>query len=154
MNAAVLATAVARLVGQPTWDGRIGIGSFLQVEIGPPGPRGPGDGRDYGAHHLWFYGCAWEIRDGDRVVATSEDAPERMRRAANLLSGTRVVETRLDGPLVELVLESGVMLTSLPPEDAALTDAADDLPEWFLHTPSVVVAMHADGTVTTEGDES
>ncbi|NEN78679.1 hypothetical protein [Nocardioides zeae] len=62
---------MARLVGQPTWDGRIGIGSFLQVESGPPAARGPGDRRDYGDYHLWFYGCSWEIRDGDRLVAAS-----------------------------------------------------------------------------------
>ncbi len=151
MSSAGLVTAVARLVGQPTWGGRIGIGSFLQVEIGPPGLPGPGDRREYGECHLWLYGCAWEIRDGDRVVATSDDAAERMSRGAALLSGTRIVEARLDGPLVELVLESGVVLASRKPADDAPADAEDALPAWFLYTPSVVMTMHPDGTVTTGG---
>ncbi|MDR6173385.1 hypothetical protein QE364_003985 [Nocardioides zeae] len=49
--------ALADLVGLPTWDARIGVGSFLQVEIGPPAPRAPGDRRNHGTCHLWFYGC-------------------------------------------------------------------------------------------------
>lgn len=151
MSSAGLAMAVARLVGQRTWGGRIGVGSFLQVEIGPPAARGPGERRDHGAYHLWLYGCAWDIRDGDRVVATSDDAVERMSRGAALLSGTRIVEARLNGPLVELVLQSGVVLASLPSEDDAPADAEDALPAWFLYTPSGVVTMHADGTVTTGG---
>lgn len=98
-----------------------------------------------------FYGCAWEIHHGDRVVATSDDAAERMSRGAALLSDTPIVAARLDGPLVELVLQSGVVLASLPPEDDAPADAEDVLPAWFLYAPSGVMTMHADGTVTTGG---
>jgi hypothetical protein len=71
----------ADLRGQAVWGLSRGMGSYLNVEIGPTRQRA--DGSQVGAWHLWVYMADWRIERGvwgrghvPEIVIGSNDLPE------------------------------------------------------------------------------
>lgn len=64
----------AELRGQPVWGVARGVGSYLDLEIGPA--RQLADGSTVGQWHLWIYMADWRIERQGRILVGSNDLPE------------------------------------------------------------------------------
>ncbi|MFJ3788783.1 hypothetical protein [Kitasatospora sp. NPDC090091] len=90
---------IGPLLGQPAWDVRRGIGSFVTMEFGEPLPPDR-SGRVYGRWHLWIQMAAWRLETADRVLVGSED------------QGLEEALTRLEGrPLTSVVIKPSTLET-------------------------------------------
>lgn len=106
----VFESAFKKLYGKPCWGVWKGIGSFLTFNFGKPhlvirepivasaeaskkvreclarrGANVKGDWR------LWIYCCAWEVLSNGKKVAQSESSDNRIKRAADILTGQKLV---------------------------------------------------------------
>lgn len=90
---------LAPLVGLPAWGCKLGVGSFVTLEFGPPQP-GTG-GVVHGSWHLWLYGCAWRIEHDQDTLAGSDDERHVMADAIKVLDGLILQEIGVRAPALD-----------------------------------------------------
>jgi hypothetical protein len=113
------------MVGLPVWEPKIGHGSFFTIEFGSPRVNSLGTSR--GEFSRWVYGALWQIREGRRVVAHSEDDRSTMIAGARLLDGASMRSFDFDRKLMTLSLNFDQYQLAIPP----LSDP--DMEEWILY---------------------
>lgn len=130
---------VAPLLGQRSWDARLGIGSFVTLEFGTP--REPVGKRAHGEWHLWVYCCAWRMDEGDEVVAASEDARDMLEQAVTRLEGRVLERVEITGPALETTwwFERRLALHLFP-------IFSRDFEHWLLYLPGGDVLTAGPGT--------
>ncbi len=85
---------LAYLAGRRAWSPRLGIGSFLTLEIGEAtAPSTTRRGREvtHGEYHMWVYCSAWRIDLGSEILCGSEDDREHIETTIARLDGRTVV---------------------------------------------------------------
>ncbi len=130
------------MAGRTAWAPRIGVGSFLTLELGD-GRRDP-SGHLHGQFHLWVYGGGWEIRHGGRAVADSDDARQEMVAGADLLADRALVGAEL-GHGLDLVLRF-----SGGPELAVSATGDPGMEDWLLYLDDGTVISAVGGEVVHE----
>lgn len=85
---------LSRALGLRTWGAKIGIGSFLTLELGNPKPRDPSAGEFL----IWIYCSAWRIETSSRVVVSSEDPRKNMESNVGILDDTRLKNVIIEPP--------------------------------------------------------
>jgi hypothetical protein len=125
------------LRGQPVWRARVGVGSFIVLEIG--GHRRSGS-EDIGEYHLWVCGMDWELSLNGVVVATDIDDRDTMVTAVEGFAGRVVTRFDFDPKTLGFVLESdgGLHLRVFPSIYVSMN-------KWMLFMPDGMVWGAEDG---------
>lgn len=130
---------LAGLVGREVWGPRLGVGSFITLELGERQTRTVrGRETTHGEWHLWVYCSAWRIDGEEDVVVASEDAREEIPDRLERLDGRRVSGVSVAAPSLELTVafDDGLTLRVFPIFSSTFE-------HWFLYTP--------DGNVLSAG---
>lgn len=136
--------------GRPAWGTRLGVGSFLTVELGDERPAtgtsGTGGPRSHGEFHVWVYCSAWRIETPTAVLASSEDDRDSLEAAVRVLDGKVLADARVDSPSLSLALtfEDGTTLRTF----SIFTDGYE---HWMLYLPQGDVITAGPGTAVTRG---
>ena len=128
------------LLGQKAWGVARGQGSFVTMEFGQPVPPAKANETTHGEWHLWLYGCAWRLEQGDRVVIASEDEQMDIETAIQLLEGRVLQKFDLQTPALDAVLtfENDIVLR-------LFSVNAEEMDSWMLFTPEKVITVEARG---------
>ena len=144
------------VLNKPTWQVRVGHGSFLTFEFGQPylHIREPNPSTQQlnrlitirGDWHLWVYSCNWEIENNNTVIASSNSERNTMQRAASFLDGQKLLNVAFDNNLKisSFIFDLGGMLKTWP----QTTERED---QWiFFHKDEHVITLNSrselDGT--------
>ncbi len=140
VDAEALGGALQALVGLPAWSSEIGVGSFLTMDLG--GRAISSTGEVHGEFHLWVCGGAWMVRDGDRVLATSDDERPVMVAAAEGLRGRRItaVAVSVDGRALRIAFDGSTTVTVVPWPGLDLS-----MERWKLFLPDGFVLLAGPG---------
>lgn len=114
VDAEAVGGALQALVGLPAWSSGIGDGGFLTMDLG--GRAISATGEVHGEFRLDVPGGAWMVRDGDRVLATSDDERPVAGAAAEALRGRRItaIAVSVDGLALRIGFEGSTTLTIVP----------------------------------------
>ncbi len=128
------------LLGQKAWNVTRGQGSFVTMEFGQPVPPVKANETTHGEWHLWLYGCAWRLEQGDRVVIASEDDQTNIETAIQLLEGHVLQKFELLTPALDAVLtfEDDIVLR-------LFSVNVEEMDSWMLFTPEKVITVGASG---------
>lgn len=124
------------ILGQRAWRVVRGQGSFLTMEFGRPVQPATPDEVAHGEWHLWLYGCAWRLEEGEHILVASEDEHAKIEKAIQRLEGRALQSFDLLLPALDAVVtfEGGVILRLFSVE----TEAMDS---WMLFTPDKVITV-------------
>jgi hypothetical protein len=73
----------APLIGKKPWRSSLGWGSFLTFEFGQQVKHGE---FWHGNWHLWIYMCSWLLKDGNRLIVSSDSDRDSIGRAVAKLT--------------------------------------------------------------------
>jgi hypothetical protein len=85
-----LEQVVKPLVGATAWGCSVGHGSFLMLNFGPRVEEQDERLAPRGLWHLWVYFGEWQIRVGDRTLASHADDRDAMETAVVQLDGRQL----------------------------------------------------------------
>ena len=124
---------VHSLVGQVSWEAKLGYGSFLTFNFGkllPPDKRS----LVIGEWHLWIRYCAWRIETDIEVIAGSEDEDDALLdKNVKRLQNVPIVKFDITKPALETTIHfSNALRLRLFPVYSTLESEADN---WLLFTP-------------------
>lgn len=124
------------LLGHKAWGVALGQGSFVTVEFGQPVPPAKNKGTIHGEWHLWLYGCAWRLEQGERVVAASEDDRSKMEAAIQHIEGQVLLSFELQTPALDAVItfERDIVLR-------LFSNDTEEMDSWMLFTPDKVITV-------------
>jgi hypothetical protein len=134
--------AVAAAQGRPVWGTRLGVGSFLTLELGAElpasAPTRAGETPRHGEFHVWVYCSAWRIETPQAVLASSEDPRETLAGAVRVLDGKVLAGVRVEPPSLSATFSfvDGTVLRTFSIFSA-------DYEHWMVYLP--------DGQVVTAG---
>lgn len=116
----------SELAGHAAWGAKIGVGTFITLEFGPPSDAADGHGR----YHLWIMYSAWRLAWQSDWVG-SADSKSSMQLAVSSLNGS-TLQRATCAEYGDLTLEfsNGQLLRTL-----ADAKTLDDSP-WNLFTPT------------------
>ncbi len=123
------------MLGLPVWEPSIGHGSFLTIQFGAP--RMASGGYTEGEFHLWVFDALWQIREGTKIIAHSEEDRITMEAGARLLEGASLQSFLFDRERMTLSLRFDRHELEIPPS------GEPEMEEWFLFLE--------DGSVITAG---
>lgn len=115
------------------------------MDFGQPVPPAQPNARAHGEWHLWLYGCAWRLEQGEHVIVASEDDLTKVETAIPRLDG-RVLQTfELTTPALDAVIsfDDSIVLRLF----AVSTEGMDS---WLLYTPDKVITVGPSGTWSYE----
>lgn len=123
------------LLGHKAWRVALGVGSFVTMEFGQPVPPTE-EGTIHGEWHLWLYGCAWCLEQGERIIAASEDDRSKMEAAIQRIEGQALLSFELQTPALDAVVtfESDIDLRLFSYD-------TEDMENWMLFTPDKVISV-------------
>lgn len=131
------------LVGQTSWDARLGIGSFLTIEFGARRPPSGPSGIEHGEFHLWAYCVAWRVDADGAMVVASEDDRDDIKNAIHRLNGRVVQDVIVSDALeLDLAFDDGMRLALFP-------IFSQGFEHWILFVPSGDVYTAGPGTTWT-----
>ena len=124
------------LLGQNAWGVALGEGSFLTMEFGMPVQPAKANERVHGEWHLWLYGCAWRIEEGERVLISSEDDRSKIEEGIQRLEGCVLQSFELLTPALDAVItfEGNIVLR-------LFSVYTEDMDSWLLFTPEKVITV-------------
>lgn len=133
-----MAVAVNSLVGLAIWGARVGVGSFLTLDMG--GTRYTSTGNVQGDFRLWVDGAAWRILEANAVLALFSDEQQAMNAAAGSLMGRRIAKVRFSPGEVKIALEfDGSLSLEVEPT------GEPDVEHWSLFLPDARVVVAGPG---------
>jgi hypothetical protein len=135
-NIADIQTKLQGILGQKAWGVARGEGSFLTMEFGQPVPPTQANAKTHGEWHLWLYGCAWRVEQGEQVIVGSEDDQVKIDTAIQCIEGSALQSFELMTPALDAVIsfENGIVLRLF----AIFTEEMDS---WMLFTPDKVITV-------------
>jgi hypothetical protein len=149
---------VGELYGEPCWNVKPGLGSFLTLEFGKPRlefrePVITSKGASlrvrehlarrgvqiHGEWHLWIYCCNWEVSSGRKRIGDSS-TKQKVRLAAEFLNGQKLMRFSISTRKADCVFkfDLGATLKTRPYDSESV--------QWLLFEPSCkVLSVRADG---------
>jgi len=124
------------ILGQKAWGVARGQGSFVTMEFGQPVAPRKANETIHGEWHLWLYGCAWRLEQGENVVVASEDAQTNIEDALQLIEGRVLHIFELLTPALDGVMtfEEGIVLR-------LFSVNTEEMDSWMLFTPDKVITV-------------
>jgi hypothetical protein len=128
------------IIGQKAWGVTRGQGCFVTMEFGQPVPPTKVNEKSHGEWHLWLYGCAWRLEQGESIIVGSEDELAKIETAIQTIEGHVLQSFELVTPALDAVItfEDDLLLRLF----AATTEEMDS---WMLFTPDKVITVGSAG---------
>lgn len=126
-------------VGHEAWGVRLGVGSSIAVEFGPPTAT---SGKvAHGEWHLWTMVCAWSLESGTDLIAASEDPREFIAEALEAVNGARLLAFDVSGPngRATVTFDNAITLRLFPV-------TSRDYGHWVLFSPTGRALQMGPGT--------
>ncbi len=128
------------VLGQRAWGVARGEGSFVTIEFGQSMPPSKVNGKSHGEWHLWLYGCAWRLEQGESIIVASEDDTLKIETAIQCIEG-RVLQSF---ELMTLALDAVISFEG----DIVLrlfAVSTEEMDSWMLFTPDKVITIGPSG---------
>lgn len=144
---------VRSMIGRPVWSPRLGIGSFLTVEVGAPAPPRPAQkpgvaAPQHGEYHVWLYCSAWRLDHGTQLICGSEDDRDDIARALPRLEGRTVAHADVSEALeLTIGLDDGTALRAFPIFSAGYE-------HWMVFAPNGYVYTAGPGSIWTAAPQN
>jgi hypothetical protein len=130
------------LVGRDAWEPRLGIGSFLTLEVGPEAEE-QASGPPHGEYHLWIYCSAWRLDHGADLLCGSEDDRDRIANVITRLDGRTVTAAEVSDSLdLTVSFDDGSSLRAFP-------IFSDGYEHWMIFAPNGYVYTAGPGSTWT-----
>ncbi|MFI7542212.1 hypothetical protein [Actinoplanes sp. NPDC049599] len=139
-----VAAALASAYGEKVWGTTLGVGSFLTLELGAQRPAREPTGRPHGTFHLWVYCSAWRIETTQQIIASSEDAREKLEPAVKVLDGHTLHNAEVQWPSLSATFhfDGGLVLRTF-----SIFSAEYD--HWLFYLPDEHVLTAGPGSTVT-----
>ena len=133
-------TKLQGVLGQKAWGVARGEGSFVTIEFGQPVQPVKANGKVHGQWHLWLYGCAWRLEQGESVVVASEDDIAKIEAEIQRLQEHTIQSFELMMPALDATIsfEGDIVLR-------LFAVSTDDMDSWMLFTPDKVITVGPSG---------
>jgi hypothetical protein len=128
------------ILGQKAWRVALGQGSFLTMEFGQPIPPAKPNGTIHGEWHLWLYGCAWRLEQGERVITASQDDRSKIETAIQCMEGQALQTFEVQTAALDAVVtfENDIVLR-------LFSNETEEMDSWMLFTPDKVITVSPAG---------
>ena len=138
-------TKLQGVLGQKAWGVARGEGSFVTIEFGQPVQPVKANGKVHGQWHLWLYGCAWRLEQGESVVVASEDDIAKIEAEIQRLQEHTIQSFELMMPALDATIsfEGDIVLR-------LFAVSTDDMDSWMLFTPDKVITVGPSGQLSYE----
>jgi len=133
-------TKLQGVLGQNAWGVARGEGSFVTIEFGQPVQPVKENEKVHGQWHLWLYGCAWRLEQGEGVIVASEDDTAKIEAEIQRLQGRVLQSFELTTAALDAVIsfESDIVLR-------LFAVSTEDMDSWMLFTPDKVITIGPSG---------
>ena len=147
-----LEKAFSQIYGEPCWNVRKGVGSFLTLEFGEPklSIHEPTSTRKRrlvnvrGAWHFWVYCCNWKYFDNDQLLGHNESLTKEIEKIARNLDGQAIQKATVTTEETVLEFDLGGRLVLIP--NKTDYDDKEKTEQWMLFMPNgEVCTLRADG---------
>lgn len=130
----------ARVVGEKSWNARLGVGSFLTIEFGKEIDIIVNSTTyQRGEWHLWLYGCVWRLEKNGRLLVGCEDSREDIEPHLVDYGDRRLRDFNISAfGDANLVFDKGLVLR-------VFIVSSTETENWMLYTPEHQVLVSGSG---------